>query len=179
MLRLFYDTGGIGGSAGAEGRWEVLVRGDIVLRDVMEGDLPILFEHQRDPEAVRMAAFASRDHEAFMAHWTKILGDATVTKKTILVGGNVAGNLLSWERSGEREIGYWIGRSFWGQGVATEALSRFLGHVTARPLIAHVAKHNIASIRVLEKCGFAIAGEDEQFLNVGGRVIAGLVMRLA
>jgi hypothetical protein len=48
---------------------------DVVLRDVTEENLPIFFEHQRDPEANRMAAFAARDRDAFMAHWTRILGD--------------------------------------------------------------------------------------------------------
>ena len=50
-----------------------------------------------------------------MAHWTKILGDATVVKKTILFEGREAGNFVSWEQSGEREIGYWVGKSHWGR----------------------------------------------------------------
>ena len=131
------------------------------LRDVLEADLPILFEHQQDPEASRMAAFPSRDREAFQAHWrTKILGDATVAKKTILFDGRVAGNIVSFEREGKKLVGYWIGREFWGQGVATSALAQFLETEPGRPLYANVAKHNVGSIRVLEKCGFRIsAGE--------------------
>ena len=43
--------------------------------------------------------------------------------------------------------------------MATRALSEFLGHVQARPLYAHVAQSNRASIRVLEKCGFKVCGE--------------------
>jgi RimJ/RimL family protein N-acetyltransferase len=132
----------------------------VELRDVMEGDLAIFYEHQADPDANRMAAFAARDWDAFMAHWNKILGDETLAKKTIVLDGRVAGNVVSWEQSGEREVGYWIGREYWGRGVATKALSEFLGHVKARPLYAHVAKHNIASLRVLEKCGFTITEED-------------------
>ncbi len=55
------------------------------LRDVTEDDLSILFDHQRDPVANRMAAFPARDHEAFLEHWrTNVLDDNTVTKKTIL-----------------------------------------------------------------------------------------------
>ncbi len=130
------------------------------LRDVVEADLPILFEHQQDPEAVRMAAFPSRDWEAFLAHWrTKVLGDATVAKKTILFDGRVAGNIGSFERDGKPLVGYWIGREFWGQGVATSALAQFLETVRARPLYAHVAKHNAGSLRVLEKCGFRASAE--------------------
>jgi RimJ/RimL family protein N-acetyltransferase len=39
-------------------------------------------------------------------------------------------------------------------------LSQFLGHLRKRPLFARVAKHNAASLRVLQKCGFTILGED-------------------
>ena len=133
-----------------------------MLRDVADSDLPIFFEHQRDPVANRTADFPPRDREKFIAHWTKILADENVTKKTVLFDGRVAGNVVSFERDGEREVGYWIGREYWGKGVATEALSRFLGHVEVRrPLYAGVAKRNVASVRVLEKCGFTIVGEEE------------------
>jgi RimJ/RimL family protein N-acetyltransferase len=133
----------------------------VLLREVTKDDLPIFFEQQLDSEANQMAAFPARDRNAFMAHWTKILADETVTKKTILLDGQVAGNIVSFEQSGQPQVGYWIGREYWGQGVATKALSIFLDQVKARPLYAHVAKHNIASRRVLEKCGFAICGEDK------------------
>jgi RimJ/RimL family protein N-acetyltransferase len=112
-----------------------------------------------------MAAFPSRDRQAFMAHWARILADATLDKQTILADGQVAGNMGSWEQSGEREVGYWLGKQYWGQGVATRALTAFLDHVQVRPLYAHVVKHNLASRRVLEKCGFAICGEqDDEFI---------------
>lgn len=85
---------------------------DVLLRDVIEDDLPILFEHQLDPEATRMAAFPSRDRDAFMVHWEKILCDETVIARTVIFDGRVAGNVVCWEQSGEREIGYWMGREF-------------------------------------------------------------------
>lgn len=131
---------------------------DIRLRDVEETDLPIFFEHQLDPEANQMAAFPARAKDAFNAHWTKILADHSNTIKTIVCDGNVAGNILSWPQSGEHLIGYWIGKEFWGRGVATKALSEFTSQFQARPLLAHVAKNNFASIRVLEKCGFTVIG---------------------
>jgi RimJ/RimL family protein N-acetyltransferase len=137
------------------------VLSDVRLRDVVETDLPILFEHQRDPEAVRMAAYPSRDREAFFAHWTtNILGNASVAKKTILCDGRIAGNNVSWEHSGRPLVGYWIGSEFWGRGVATRALSEFLKGVRRRPLYARVAKSNAASVRVLEKCGFRRSSEE-------------------
>jgi len=129
------------------------------LRDVRDDDLPTLFEHQMDPEANRMANFDPRDRDAFMAHWTKILFDEAVVVKTIEFEGDVAGNIVSWEHDGERDVGYWIGREHWGKGVATAALSSFLDELHTRPLHAHVATHNVGSIRVLERCGFERTGD--------------------
>lgn len=132
----------------------------VLIRAVMESDLPVFFEHQRDPEANRMADFAARDRDAFMAHWTKkVLGDDSVVRRAIVVDGQVAGNIVSWEHDGRVEIGYIIGREFWGRGIATRALGAFLREVTTRPLYAHAAAHNVASIRVLEKCGFTVMTE--------------------
>ena len=53
-----------------------------------------------------MAAFPSRERNPFMAHWAKIMGDETVVKKTILFNEQVAGNIVSWEQSSERDVGY-------------------------------------------------------------------------
>ena len=133
------------------------------LRKVREGDLPIFYAHQRDPEAVRMAAFPSRDREAFMAHWAKITREETVITRTIVAGGIVAGNIVSFMRGDTREMGYWLGREFWGRGIATKALHLFLSGHTARPLYAGVATHNAASLRVLEKCGFALSHQEGDF----------------
>lgn len=139
--------------------------GDVLLRDVKRGDLPIFFEHQLDPEATRMAGFPARDRRSFMEHWEKILADESVVKKTILFQGEVAGNVVSFLHSGEREVGYWIGREFWGRGVATTALAEFLHLEERRPLYANVARHNAASIKVLENCGFRISGEKPEDLT--------------
>ena len=73
--------------------------GSVQLRDVIENDLPIFFEQQLDPEANYMAAFTARDptdRNAFMAHWVRILGNETITTKTILFNGQVAGSVASY-----------------------------------------------------------------------------------
>lgn len=138
-----------------------LVAGRVALREVHDEDLPIFYEQQLDPEAAAMAAFPPRDRETFMAHWARILADPTVIVRTVVADGEVAGNLVCWKHDGERKVGYWIGKPFWGRGIATRALSTFLREVTERPLHAHVARHNVASRRVLAKCGFVEAGGDE------------------
>lgn len=132
--------------------------GDLVrLRGVQPDDLPIFYEQQLDEDATRMAAFPARDRSAFDAHWAKnILGNPAAVMQTILLDGQVAGNIGSWRQDGVLLVGYWIGKQYWGKGVATRALAALLHLVTERPLHAHVARHNVASIRVLEKCGFCV-----------------------
>ncbi|HET9767858.1 MAG TPA: GNAT family N-acetyltransferase [Thermoanaerobaculia bacterium] len=147
---------------------------DVQLVDVTTDHLPVLFEQQLDPEAARMAAFPARDREAFLAHWTKILADASLVKKAILFEGRLAGHIGAFALHGETLVGYWLGREFWGKGIATRALAALLPLVAARPLFAHVAKHNVGSIRVLEKCGFTVAREERVTEN--GEEIAELVM---
>jgi ribosomal protein S18 acetylase RimI-like enzyme len=107
-----------------------------------------------------MAAVPPRDRDAFLAHWAKIQADETTIVKSIIYRGRVAGNIVHWQQPGEPKVGYWIGKEYWGRGIASTALSLFLRLVTQRPLYARVAKHNVASIRVLQKCGFTIVGED-------------------
>jgi RimJ/RimL family protein N-acetyltransferase len=129
-------------------------RDDVSIRAVEDDDLDAFFDHQRDPEAVRMAAVVPRERDAFTAHWRNIRANPAGDVGTIVVNGEVAGNVLSWEQSGQRLVGYWVGRAHWGRGVATRALTLFLHQVSQRPLHAHVAVHNSGSIKVLEKCGF-------------------------
>ena len=127
---------------------------EVRLRSVEDGDLDVFFDHQVDPKAIEMAAFPARDKDQFAAHWAKIRADDTVVVRTIIADGMVAGNIVTWQDSGQRLLGYWVGREYWGRGVATQAISRFVDEVSTRPLYAHVAVHNVGSIRVLDKCGF-------------------------
>ena len=133
----------------------------VVLRKVVDPSVPIFFEHQRDAETVRMVAFFSRDRDAFMTHWAKLRREPSNIIQTIVCDGQVAGNIGSWIAEDQRLISYWIGREFWGRGVATAALAAFVAEVKERPLHAFVAKHNVGSIRVLEKCEFIPSPEHD------------------
>lgn len=146
----------------------------VTLRPVIADDLPIFFEQQRDPQAVRMAAFTSRDpndRDAFMAHWQRVLANETNVTRTILLNDQVAGNIVRYLRDGQPEIGYWIGRPFWGRGIATQALRLFIDELGARPLYASAAKDNLASIRVLDKCGFKTTGSGRDFAAARGEEV--------
>ena len=133
---------------------------DISLRDVRDSDLPVFFEQQLDPDATRMASFPARSRDEFMAHWAKAMSSGTTILKTIVVDGQVAGHIVSWVQSGEPKVGYWLGKAYWGKQIASRALAQFLVQVKTRPLFARVAKQHVASIRVLQKCGFTLHGED-------------------
>lgn len=153
--------------------------GDVLLREVREVDLPLFFEQQLDPEANRMAAFVAEDptdREAFMAHWARILGDASITTLTIVADGQVAGHIASFEQFGKPAVSYWLGRAFWGQGIATRALAELMRRIPTRPLYARAAKDNVGSIRVLEKCGFTVCGEDTGFAHARGKEVEEYVL---
>lgn len=133
---------------------------EVRLRPVIDADLPVLFEHQRDPEAARMAAstpLSRRDHAQM---WKTLHAEPGALARTIIVDDTVAGALTSWERWDERQVGYCLGREHWGRGIATTALALFLAEMTVRPVHAYVAAHNLASRRVLDKCGFRPDGVD-------------------
>jgi RimJ/RimL family protein N-acetyltransferase len=149
---------------------------ELLLRNVVNEDLPIFFEYQLDPEANTMAAFTAKDptnQEAFMAHWHKIFADKTTINQTILFSGHVAGSISSYEEEeGKPEVTYWLGKDYWGKGIATWALKEFLAHHNpTRPIYARVAKDNLSSRRVLEKCGYKIIGESRGFANARGQEI--------
>lgn len=133
-----------------------------MLRPVTETDLPSFYEHQLDPQACRMAAFKPRALDAFMNHWREnVLGRSTV--RTIVAGEQVTGYVASFTQENARLACYWLGRAFWGRGLATTALAEFIEHVErTRPLDAFVATSNVGSIRVLEKAGFTLVPNSKE-----------------
>jgi RimJ/RimL family protein N-acetyltransferase len=157
------------------------VQVECTLRELRDEDLPVLFEQWADPEAAHMAAFTAPGHmdrDAFERRWARIRADETTITRVILVDGEIAGTIGSWGAPGEREVTYWIGRSHWGRGIATCALAAFLAVDPSRPLHARAAADNVASRRVLEKCGFRVVGTDRGFAEARGCEVDEVVLRL-
>lgn len=73
------------------------------------------------------------------------------------------------------EIGYWLGRAFWGRGIATAAVRAVTGWAFDRfdlcRLHAGVFAWNPASTRVLEKAGYALEGRLRQAVTKDGQTI--------
>ena len=146
-----------------------------MIRTVEPDDIAI-FHAQQDALQARWLLFPSATgcratHEA---HWAKILANDAVIARTIVDGDLVVGNIVSFLADGERNIGYWIGRQYWGRGHATAAVAEYVAEVGSRPLDARVAEHNVGSIRVLAKCGFVIVGEEQH----AGDPVKEIVLRL-
>ncbi len=155
--------------------------GQLVLREIEDRDLDVLFEHSRDRDAIRMAAFTSPDPDdrtTFDLRWARIRSDASTTNRVIEIDDRVVGHIASFDLEGEREITYWIGREDWGRGIATRALQEFLQLETTRPLRARAASDNAGSIRVLTKCGFRLVGEDRGFAHGRNEETDEVVLRL-
>jgi RimJ/RimL family protein N-acetyltransferase len=143
--------------------------------------VPIFFEQQLEPAANQLAAFTAEDpanREAFEERWVKILSDKKIEKRTILCNGKVAGHIASFERVDKPEVCYWLGQEYWNKGIASGALAEFLKEFKKRPLFARVVKDNVASLRVLQKCGFRICGEEKGFAHARGEEVEEIILEL-
>lgn len=80
------------------------------------------------------------------------------------------------------EIGYWIARAYWGQGIMTDVVRAFVGYAFAElqlvRLTAHVFEFNAASARVLEKNGFKLEGRLRKHISKDGQLLDGRVYGL-
>lgn len=144
-------------------------------------DLDLLFEFQLDKESAYLAAFMPKDptdKNAYLNKFKKLLEDPTVNNQTILLGGRIVGSVSKFIMEGEAEITYWIDRNFWGKGIATSALTRFLSIETTRPIYGRVAFDNYGSQKVLENCKFVKVGADRGFANARQAEIEEFIYRL-
>ena len=154
----------------------------ITLSETTKEDLNILFLFQLDEKANYLAAFTSKDPSdkaAYIEKYSKLLNDATVNNRTIRANGEIAGSIAKFVRENDAEITYWIDRKFWGQGIATNALKKFLEVEPTRPIYGRVAFDNYGSQKVLEKCGFVKIGKDTGFANARQTEIEEYIYRLS
>ncbi len=92
----------------------------VVLRDVIESDVPLFFDQQMDPEANHMVAFTAKESEdwaVFQAHWVGFMDDESVAIKTLPFNGQVTGHDLRYREVGRTEVSYWLGKEYWGKGI--------------------------------------------------------------
>ena len=154
---------------------------DIKLRPTEIADLDTLFQFQLDKEGGYLAAFMPKDptdKTAYLTKHTKLLSDPTVNNQTILVNNIIVGSVAKFVMEGDAEITYWGDKKFWGQGIATKALKKFLDIEMTRPIFGRVAFDNFGSQKVLEKCGFVKIGSDKGFANARQTEIEEFIYKL-
>ncbi len=154
---------------------------EIQLRAVDDSDIPIFHAQESDAESIHKAAFMPAEPAtmaAFAARWERLRRNASIVRRTIVVDGNVAGHIDTFVEDGNREVSYWLGRTWWGQGIATRALALFATEIDERPLFARVATDNVASLHVLQKCGFVIYGAARGYADARGMEIDEYLLRL-
>jgi len=154
----------------------------IILTRTVKDDLERLFQFQLDPEAIYLAAFTPKDHgdrAAYYEKYTRFLSDPTIHMQTIHVNDRIVGSIARFYIEGDAEITYWIDRPYWGKGIGSSALTRFLTMEQTRPLYGRVAFDNFGSQKVLEKCGFVRTGQDKGFANARQAEIEEYIYRLS
>ena len=154
----------------------------IELRPTEISDLEKFFVFQLDNDACYLAAFTPKnptDKEAYLQKYTQLLQNPTVHMKTVFIDGIIAGSISKFEMEGDAEITYWFDKRFWGKGVASKVLEKFLTLEKARPLYGRVAFDNFGSQKVLERSGFVKVGTDKGFANARQAEIEEIIYQLA
>lgn len=130
--------------------------------------IPDLFKFHQEPEANQMAAFIRddyKDYNLFFKRWEQITKNEENTLNLIYCDKTLVGYICAYKLFNEINVGYWLGKEFWGRGIASFALKLFISKFKNKTLFARVAFDNIASIRVLEKCGFSLISEELFYSN--------------
>ena len=139
----------------------------LLLRPWQESDLDALYELSKDPLVGPDCGWnPHQSREESQQVLTKLLMNsytwAIVLKETGEVIGDISlmpfGTGSHTKNENEKEIGFWLGRPYWGNGYMPEACLRLMDYAFAENnasciWIAHHDK-NEKSARVQEKCGF-------------------------
>lgn len=164
----------------------------LILRPWLESDAEALFKYACDPDVGLAAGWPPHKDvaESLSVIRTYFANDRTwaiVLKETSepigCIGYYVHGESNIEIGEEDAEVGYWIAKPFWNQGICTEALRCMIdycfnvkGFLT---LWADFFIDNPASRRVMEKCGFTDTGKENelsQLYHGSGRPVH--IMRL-
>jgi [ribosomal protein S5]-alanine N-acetyltransferase len=158
----------------------------LLLRPYRADDWEAVHAFRGDAEALKYEPWGPDS----AAHVQRELADASKVQAKELAGeqeraitlkssGQVVGGcrvilpIPSLGRWGWATVGYVVQRRFWGMGYATETLQALIDHARKQPLVIGVNaisdSHNLASIKVLEKCRLNCVGMIAETEAVKGR----------
>ena len=170
---------------------DILTTPRLKLRPPLLSDAPVMAKLMNEPDILRMTASPAPIVFSLSIEFL-ILNQLSQRQRglgfayaiTDIETGHVMGEMdLFANRDGGKEIGYWIGRPYWGQGFITEAAKALIAESFESLSIAHidagVFSDNPASCRVLEKLGFTIQNQDGNTFSIArGKRAAGIELRL-
>lgn len=144
----------------------------LLLRTFTGDDSALIYELNRDPEVTRYTCDPMLD----LPQAKRVLDEVILPQYALYHHGRWATHLklnlefIGWcglkyvpERN-EIDLGYRFMKKFWGKGYATEAAFGCLQYgftgLSLQRITARALPENLASIRVLEKCGMQYMGEE-------------------
>ncbi|MGM9803910.1 MAG: GNAT family N-acetyltransferase [Muribaculaceae bacterium] len=144
----------------------------LLLRPWHEADAEVLYHLAKDEDVGPRAGWAphkSVDESLEIIRtvfhnpttWAIVLRETGAVVGAIGYGESCECSLPA--RQGEMTVGYWVGKDYWNRGICTDALrlmiARVVNHTGIQSLISGHYVDNVASGRVMEKCGFVPTGE--------------------
>lgn len=151
----------------------IKVRDGLHLSGVRESDKPAILEHLRTRDVYNTTLNIPHPYLAEHADWwiqkriehAKSLGrevSFAIRDAQDKLIGVVSADNLELGAIHMAEIGYWLAKPYWGQGIMTDVVKTFIGYAFGElqllRLTAHVFEVNAGSARVLEKNGFRLEG---------------------
>ena len=146
----------------------------LVLRPWQESDAESLYKYAQDPAIGPIAGWPPETYAVILKETGEPVGS---------IGIMFGDGLHSAEmQENEAEIGYWIGRPYWGQGLIPEAvrclLKRCFEDLGMTAVWCGYYDGNTKSRRVMEKCGFRFHHTEEGKTSPLGDVRTEHFMRL-
>lgn len=136
----------------------------LVLRPLDDGDIARIALLAGDWDVASMTARIPYPYTVADArHWLDGLEPGEVVR-VVERAGELIGltGYVPNEKDGSAEIGYWIGKPYWGWGYATEAAGALIAHCFSRLRFERLTcchfADNAASARVIAKLGFQVTG---------------------
>jgi len=153
-----------------------------VLRAWVRGDAHSVTKHANNPKIARQLRdrFPHPYRESDAKSWLDaVTRTHSMERLAIEVEGEAVGGIgLDLQTDVHRrsaELGYWLGESYWGRGIMTEAVRAYtelvFGSFDLCRLFAGVFETNPASARVLEKCGYVLEGRMRRSVLKGGKML--------
>lgn len=165
---------------------KIAVNEQIQLSEFRPSDKSALIDHLNDRDIYDRTLripfpYTEKDADDWLALYAKITEQqgrpvhfAIRSADEALIGGCGFSD-FQLGKSHRAEIGYWLGKPYWGRGIMTAVVERLcqlaFGEFGLVKILAHVHLHNSASARVLEKCGFEQEGYLRQHFLKDGKLI--------